>query len=346
MQSVLVASQDQHLQTIEKLRAEYNGILSEEREKWRASLIESEARQDKKLRSLTEELATLRSSSTEAASFRQQYSQDLTSKESELNSVRSELQDAQTERDNLALKLSRLRDQLEKTSREQSTLLKEAAKRESLVVELEKHRSVLAETQGWLQKVKDEKDAIQLEKNKQEAILRDLQAQIIRCPSPPNATPRSRQIAIPPAKPPPPTPPPSIPPPPAPRSDAISTASPLTTINSMASSRELNLDSPTTPATSIAPSLHDSVIPAIDPKLLQQLDQHTKTIGEQAAMIKTLNKQLTHCESDLQTHMDEVSRLENSLADSEKNRTFDLVTIPKICSFDFHSSSKSAHARY
>jgi len=35
-------------------------------------------------------------------------------------------------------------------------------------------------------------------------------------------------------------------------------------------------------------------------------------VGEQAAVIKALNKRLTHCESDLQAHM-EVSRLKNSL---------------------------------
>jgi len=155
---------------------------------------------------------------------------------------------------------------------EQSALLKKAAKRESLVEELEKHRSVLAETQEWLQKVGDEKDTIQLEKNKQETLLRGLQAQITRSPSPPNTTPRSRQTMIPPTKPPPPPPPPSIPPLPAPGSDAISIASTPTTINSMSSSRELNLDSPTTPATSLAPSLHDYVILAADPKLIQQLD--------------------------------------------------------------------------
>lgn len=54
-----------------------------------------------------------------------------------------------------------------------------------------------------------------------------------------------------------------------------------------------------------------------------------KTIGEQAAMIKTVNKQLTHCESDLQTHMDEVAHLENSLADSEKNCKCGSRTIPR-----------------
>jgi len=82
-----------------------------------------------------------------------------------------------------------------------------------------------------------------------------------------------------------------------------------------------------TPATSLAPSLHDSRIPAADPKL-QQIDQLTKMVGQQAAMIKTLSDQLTHCGSDLRTHMEEVARLENSLADSEKSRTFDSTTIP------------------
>lgn len=36
-------------------------------------------------------------------------------------------------------------------------------------------------------------------------------------------------------------------------------------------------------------------------------------------MIRTLNKQLMHCESDLQAHMDLVTTLETSLGDSEKN---------------------------
>lgn len=36
-------------------------------------------------------------------------------------------------------------------------------------------------------------------------------------------------------------------------------------------------------------------------------------------MIRTLNKQLTHCEGDLQAHMDLVATLETSLSDSERN---------------------------
>jgi len=36
-------------------------------------------------------------------------------------------------------------------------------------------------------------------------------------------------------------------------------------------------------------------------------------------MIKTLNKQLTHCETDLQTHIELVGTFETNLGDSEKN---------------------------
>jgi hypothetical protein len=97
----------------------------------------------------------------------------------------------------------------------------------------------------------------------------------------------------------------------------------------MPSSRELNLDSPATHATSPVSPSQDPVIPIVDAKL-RQLDQEMKTIDvdEQAAAIEALNKLLTRCESDLQTYMDEVVRLENALADSEKNRTFDSTTVP------------------
>jgi len=50
-----------------------------------------------------------------------------------------------------------------------------------------------------------------------------------------------------------------------------------------------------------------------------RIEEQVKVIDEQTAMIKTLNKQLNHCEGDLQTHMDLVTTLETSLGDSEKN---------------------------
>jgi len=54
-------------------------------------------------------------------------------------------------------------------------------------------------------------------------------------------------------------------------------------------------------------------------ELAQQLQDRAKQMEEQEAMIKTLNKQLTHCEADLQVHMDMVNKMETQLGDSEKN---------------------------
>lgn len=88
------------------------------------------------------------------------------------------------------------------------------------------------------------------------------------------------------------------------------------------SSKESQMDSPTT---SVGGSINVMVTPVPDAKFTIRLEQQAKQIEEQEAMIKTLNKQLTHCESDLQTHMDLVSTLETSLGDSEKNRTLRLV---------------------
>jgi hypothetical protein len=71
---------------------------------------------------------------------------------------------------------------------------------------------------------------------------------------------------------------------------------------------------PSTPATSIlSPNGH------ADPKISSQLDDALRQVEEQDTMIKTLNKQLTHCEGDLQAHMDLVGTLESSLNDSERN---------------------------
>ena len=82
-------------------------------------------------------------------------------------------------------------------------------------------------------------------------------------------------------------------------------------------------ESPSTPATSVAHSLAGGLPSPLregpDPKAAAQLQQQAKQLDEQEAMIKTLNKQLTHCEGDLQAHMDMVATLETSLADAEKN---------------------------
>jgi septal ring factor EnvC (AmiA/AmiB activator) len=81
-----------------------------------------------------------------------------------------------------------------------------------------------------------------------------------------------------------------------------------------------------------------------DAELTQQLQDRTKQMEEQEAMIKTLNKQLSHCETDLQTHMNMVNNLETSLGDSEKNRNFS--SYAGCTSLTFAFSSKSSHAGY
>jgi kinesin family protein 4/21/27 len=258
---------------------------------------------------------------------------DLAQKTTVIEDMEHQLASANEERDELESEVAKLRGELDKTRGEQSKLIQEASKRQSLVDELERHRSVLAETQENLQRVKDEKDTIQAEKMRADALVRDLQAQIARSASPPNGRPvternmsYTRSSGLPSLKLPPPTPPPSVPPPPAPRAPGMgsgdaggSTSSHgSSTITTSVSSRESQPESPATSFGHVPVPPNNS--PPVDPKVAARLENQTKQIDEQEAMIKTLNKQLTHCETDLQTHMDLVTTLETSLGDSEKNR--------------------------
>ncbi|KAG5637757.1 hypothetical protein H0H81_003324 [Sphagnurus paluster] len=296
----------QHSQEIEALQAQHE-LMSQQLDLQKAAAEES---------SLSHEQA------------REVHERELAEKAEALRSMETELTNVVVQRDDLEAEVASLRAELDSTRSEQSRLIIEASKRESLVGELEKHRSVLAEVQENLQKVKDEKDAIQVEKTRTETLVRDLQAQIARSASPTNVRgvpdrnmSYSRATGLPAMKLPPPTPPPSVPPPPAPiprtpvsasADVAFSTSSHGSTILTSSSSRESQPDSPSTSAPPHSP-VHS------DHKALARLEQQAKHIEEQEAMIKTLNKQLTHCESDLQTHMDLVSTLETSLGDSEKN---------------------------
>ncbi|KAG6814559.1 hypothetical protein H0H92_000087 [Tricholoma furcatifolium] len=294
----------QHVQELATLRAEHDLVLDE--------LASHKAAAD--------EFTLLRDQA------RQLHEEEMEKKREVLRDVQSQFSMIVGERDDLEAEVAKLRGELDKTRGEQSKLIQEASKRESLVMELERHRSVLAETQENLQKVKDEKDAIQLEKIRADNLVRELQAQLARSASPPNVRPvpernvsYNRSTGLPAMKLPPPTPPPSVPPPPAPTPRtpvpasadvALSTSSNSSTAVASTSSREAQLESP---MTSIPPT------PITDSKILIKLEQQAKQIDEQEVMIKTLNKQLTHCESDLQTHMDLVSTLETSLGESEKN---------------------------
>lgn len=285
--------------------------------------------------SLQEELATVQS--------------DKTALEMEVGGLQTELATVREEKAELANEVAKLRAELAETQNQQLSLKKEVSNRDSLAKELEQHRSLLAEVQESLQRMRDEKDAIQLEKNRQESLVRELEARIVRSSSPHEAVRQRATTGVPPAKLPPLSPPPSIPPPPAPRSivASISTGgdvSPVTSsIITASSTRDSSFD---TPATSVSGSVHGHPIAGLpaapDAKLTakveeqqklldeqqKRVDEQQKHIEEQEAMIKTLNKQLTHCEGDLQTHMDLVNTLEASLGDAEKNRMQIFLILP------------------
>lgn len=245
------------------------------------------------------------------------------------NALQEQMLIVTSERDGLTAEVAKLKQELEKNRSEQTKLVQEVSRRESLASELERHRSHIVNLKESWQKVKDEKDNLQSEKSRQDNLVRDLQAQIARSASPPNVRSPDRPLGypraagLPPSKLPPPTPPPSVPPPPAPRlmthingDSNLSTSSHTSSNMTISSSKESQPDSPATSLGHLLPNVQ----PIPDSKLTAKIEQQSKQIEEQETIIKTLNKQLTHCESDLQAHMDLVSTLEASLGDSEKNR--------------------------
>jgi len=349
LNSALLAEGEGHQKALESARLQIEQLIAN-KERVQRELEESEGKNQQQRESVDKD--------------RELLVEEIASHKAAAEEYLLALSEAQSEREVLANEVESLKAQLGDTHSEQSDLIQQASNRDSLVGELEKHRSVLAELQHTLQRVKDEKDAIQEEKAKQEGIMRDLQAQLARIPTirnpPPSPTSparapqervlssytRANGLAT---KLPPPTPPPSVPPPPAPKlasslaHQASTSSATSSTALSPSSSRESDINSP---ATSIQPSTTNGHIPTsvADAELTQQLQDRTKQMEEQEAMIKTLNKQLSHCETDLQTHMNLVIKLETSLGDSEKNRKF-LFYASRV-SLTFAFSSKGSHAGY
>lgn len=337
--------EDRQIAAAEKAKSEMQQLLVEERARSAAAVADLGKKHTQEYDTLrqshdqyAQELANHKSAAEDIAAehelTRSSHEKTLNEKTTVITQMEQQLSGAHDERDKLQSTVVMLRAELEKAKAAQASLLQDASKRESIVGELEKHRSLLAEVQENLQRVKDEKDTVQAQKSKQDSVVRDLQAQLItRTSTPERPAVAERNIAfsrvngLPPMKLPPPTPPPSAPPPPAPKTngDSISSQSSIMR-SSTSSSRDSALESPATPSTSVAHSLangHTSMNSA-------QLEKQAKHIEEQDAMIKTLNKQLSHCESDLQAHMDLVTTLETSLSDSEKNRKsiFNLLWFP------------------
>ncbi|KAG1848251.1 hypothetical protein F4604DRAFT_1973904 [Suillus subluteus] len=241
------------------------------------------------------ELEAHTAAASDFVAVRAQYELAVSEQTTAMASLGKSLAGAQLNKLDLQAQVTKLMVGLEKTWSERTTFIQEASKRESLIDELDRHRSLIAEMQESLQRVKNEKDNLQVEKNKQEAALRDMQIQIACTPiaretSTSRATPNSNisftrinGIA---SKLPPPTPPPSMPPPPPPKT------------------RESQFNSADSSAASVVSVLAPSG-PRVDSKAIAaKLEDQAKYIDGQEVMIKTLNKQLSHCESDLAAHMD------------------------------------------
>lgn len=330
---LLVQQLESRTTAADEFKAQSEKLLTEERAHSVATISDLNNKHTAEYDTLREshgqlalELASHKSAAKEAEVAWDAHQKTLNAQTTVITKMERQLSVAHGERDELQSEVAKLRAELKVTRVEKTKLAREVSKRESLVGELDRHRSILAEAQENLQKVKDEKDSIQAQKAKQDAMLRDLQAQVARQSAAPNSPATvdrnlsyNRANGLPPMKLPPPTPPPSAPPPPAPRNgDSISSQSSVIR-SSTTSSRESQLDSPATPSTSVGHSPASGQTSA-SPTEAKVSAQQTKHIEEQDAMIKTLNKQLSHCETDLQAHMDLVSTLETSLGDSEKNR--------------------------
>lgn len=340
-QAALVAAQQLHQKAIADGRADLEEKLASDNENHRTALEELTATHDAERDTLrkahdlvAEELqahkAMLSEARAELEQDRQVHKSDTEDLRSRLATMEEHLQSVMNERASYAAEAEELRTALNNTKSEQATLIQEASKRESLVQELERHRSILGESQTDLQRTRDERDSLLVEKQRQDALIKDLQAQLAGAKmhkrdgsgdsAPSHSGSRLTRNGIPPAKLPPLTPPPTGPPPPTPGSVDFSTSShPARTSSSSQPSRSATPDEQTTPSTSVLMSPTRD----IDPKIAGLIEEQAKHLEEQEAMIKTLNKQLTHCEADLQAHMDLVATLEASLTDSERNCKFD-----------------------
>jgi kinesin family protein 4/21/27 len=327
---------------LEEARAETQRLLTAEKDSFDSDLDDLNRRHAAEVNALHEEResleqeletqkVTMHDFSLMQDETRQEHEEALSQNSLAIQSLEQSLASTAKENGDLRAVVTALRAELDKTRNEQFKLVQEASKRQSLVDELERHRSMIADLQEDLQKVKDEKDVLQFEKQRSDGLLKELQAQLARSSSPPNVRTTSdrnlsyaRSTGLTALKLPPPTPPPTMPPPPAPRAPTNANADSIASTSSQSSSamspstpsKELQ---PDTPATSISPGPLNGSFASSDLKLTTRVEQQAKQIEEQEAMIKTLNKQLTHCESDLQVHMDLVGTLETSVSDSEKN---------------------------
>ena len=332
VQADIVALQEQHKQDLEESRLETDMLLSEERERQVSTLEELEqlhqSEQDTLIKDrdlLAKELATVKTLAEGSAQpidsrleeLHVEHEIALNEKLLVITRLEQEITVVMKERREYSQEVDVLRTELERVRARSADTASIDSRRDSLTQELDRHRSVIGDLRVDLQKTKDAMDNLQAEKARQDALVRDLQDQISNISTARNSpvsevvdgpSSRARANGVPPLK--------------AgsimkERSQgSVSSRSVMTMSSSVQSHTDSSMGGlvPSTPASSVA---HGDV------KLTQQLEEQTKQLEEKEIMIKTLHKQLTHCEGDLQTHMDLVSTLENSLNDSERNRKSD-----------------------
>ena len=340
----MIAAGEASRQQLEQVRTQHEKTLCAEQERHLAAMAGLETLQKSERDTLikahdllADELQLHKNALTQSSGDREQ---DRANHESEVESLKSQLTGMQhnlslisSERDDHSLTIQNIRAELESSNALQLSYKQEATHAKSLAQELDRHEAAFEEVQAELQRVREEKDTHLQERQRQDALIQDLQAQLTRSKahkrdgsgdSAPNSASTngmgsrvSRPNGIPSAKLPPLSAPPAGPPPPPPSTTADSSVLSHTTRTSSSSqgSRPTSPTDGTTPSTSVIMS----PTPAHEAKLAALIDEQAMHIQEQEAMIKTLNKQLTHCEADLQAHMDLVATLEASLTDSERN---------------------------
>ncbi|CAG7852493.1 Kinesin-like protein KIF21A [Serendipita indica DSM 11827] len=333
-QNEIVALREQHQQEIEEIRLEHDMLVAEEREQQAQALaevdemhyMEREALQKDRdlLAAQVEELSAAAAGDSDLNAQLQQMRSEhelaLNEKLVVITRLEMEITTVMKERREYSQQIDMLKSELERAQMAQPT--SSDSKRESLVEELDRHRSVIGDLRIDLQRTKDAMDTLQAEKARQDQMVKELQAQLVASTEGHGSndshdvhmTPRSRVNGVPPSKPPPAGALPSLPNGAHLSHDKFGSISSRSMTTSTMHSATDSLVNPSTPATSIL-----SPGPQTDSKIAAQLEELTRQVEEQDTMIKTLNKQLTHCEGDLQAHMDLVRTLESTLNDSERN---------------------------
>jgi kinesin family protein 4/21/27 len=354
----LLVKEEEHRLALSQSTQSREQLLAKERERSSTTIqslkqtqVEEKALWEKDRDLLSEEVKSLKQSLRDSSLSYQQLQQGkevLSRSHSDLNTAHQDTIKSLAEVSSQHASLSSRYDSLKQTHEEVAQVLKSAElkNREALQTAALAEKSVaeMNALKSDLQKANERADHMSREKVHSENTIRDLQAQLAavqnRLSTSQEQSHRSnmertlshpRPNGLPPAKLPPLSPPPSIPPPPLPgvvmamHSDAGHAS-----MSSVSSRGRQSTGSEETHET--IPTSAGSVNGILDDATTNGMGQpQRQLIEEQEAMIKTLNKQLAHCETDLQTHIDLVSTLESSLNDSERN--CELSLIHSICLF-------------